>query len=380
MNPTTDADGRFTVPLLDTGRLPTCARRSTGSRPSSAMTSTSASGRPSTFALTLEVGGRHGNGHRRRRCARDRPDQHDNGRGHRQQFRASCPGLAGESATSPTWRSASAIRGRSGGRTRRSPVAAVSTTSTSSTGSTSPTRDTAPSARTRSFHGSLGNATPFDFVKEVQVKTAGYQAEFGQSMGGIVNVITKSGSNAVPWVAVRVLAARRRLEGTWDQFQSVNGTIHTLSSQAHDAGIEGGGSIIRDRLFFFGALDRQWETRTFQAPIDRALFNTTGYDRERRNLSYAGKGTLQTGGNQPDRRVCLRRSVKRADGPSAALVAAAFHDVFVQRNHIWRSQPDSALRRGVRKPVACRSGLRPRAEPNHGKSPRPTNGASRIKR
>src|SRR2546430_4178260 len=45
--------------------------------------------------------------------------------------------------------------------------------------------------------GSLGNATPFDFVKEVQVKTGGYEAEFGQSTGGVVNVVTKSGSNDV---------------------------------------------------------------------------------------------------------------------------------------------------------------------------------------
>jgi anti-anti-sigma factor len=29
--------------------------------------------------------------------------------------------------------------------------------------------------------GSLGNATPFDVIKDVEVKTAGYQAEFGQS-------------------------------------------------------------------------------------------------------------------------------------------------------------------------------------------------------
>jgi len=45
--------------------------------------------------------------------------------------------------------------------------------------------------------GSLGNATPFDFVKEVQVKTGGYEAEFGQSTGGVVNVVTESGSNDV---------------------------------------------------------------------------------------------------------------------------------------------------------------------------------------
>ena len=34
----------------------------------------------------------------------------------------------------------------------------------------------------------LGNAITFDFVDQVQVKTAGFEAEYGQSTGGIVNV------------------------------------------------------------------------------------------------------------------------------------------------------------------------------------------------
>jgi Carboxypeptidase regulatory-like domain/TonB-dependent Receptor Plug Domain len=40
--------------------------------------------------------------------------------------------------------------------------------------------------------GSLGNGVPFDFIKQEQVKTGGYQAEFGQATGGVVNVITKA--------------------------------------------------------------------------------------------------------------------------------------------------------------------------------------------
>jgi Carboxypeptidase regulatory-like domain/TonB-dependent Receptor Plug Domain len=40
--------------------------------------------------------------------------------------------------------------------------------------------------------GSLGNATPFDFMQEIQVKTGEYEAEYGQATGGVVNVITKS--------------------------------------------------------------------------------------------------------------------------------------------------------------------------------------------
>ncbi|HKW48404.1 MAG TPA: carboxypeptidase regulatory-like domain-containing protein, partial [Gemmatimonadaceae bacterium] len=36
--------------------------------------------------------------------------------------------------------------------------------------------------------GSLGNGTPYDFMQEVQVKTGGYEAEYGESTGGVINV------------------------------------------------------------------------------------------------------------------------------------------------------------------------------------------------
>ena len=34
-----------------------------------------------------------------------------------------------------------------------------------------------------------------EFVEEVQVKAGGYEAEYGRAMGGIINVVTKSGGN-----------------------------------------------------------------------------------------------------------------------------------------------------------------------------------------
>ena len=45
--------------------------------------------------------------------------------------------------------------------------------------------------------GSLGNGVTFDFIQEVQVKTAGYEAQYGQATGGVVSVVTKSGSNSL---------------------------------------------------------------------------------------------------------------------------------------------------------------------------------------
>jgi hypothetical protein len=38
---------------------------------------------------------------------------------------------------------------------------------------------------------------PMDFIQEVQVKTNGFEAEYGGALGGVVNVVQKSGSNEV---------------------------------------------------------------------------------------------------------------------------------------------------------------------------------------
>ncbi len=143
--------------------------------------------------------------------------------------------------------------------------------------------------------GSLGTATPFDFIKEVQVKTGGHEAEFGQSMGGVVNVVTKSGSNDLRG-SVFGYARPGALEGDYKTVQTVNGTVNTLAQEEADFGVEAGGRVIRDRLFFFGALNPSWQTRTFIAPDDIANFPLRALgevDRERRTLSYSAKATLQ---------------------------------------------------------------------------------------
>src|SRR5262249_45116168 len=44
-------------------------------------------------------------------------------------------------------------------------------------------------------YGFQGKELNFEFIQAVDVKTGGYQAEFGRSTGAIVNVITKSGGN-----------------------------------------------------------------------------------------------------------------------------------------------------------------------------------------
>src|SRR5262249_27595648 len=47
----------------------------------------------------------------------------------------------------------------------------------------------------RRSDGSLGTGIKTKYVQELQVKTGGLDPQFGQSQGGIVNIITKSGTN-----------------------------------------------------------------------------------------------------------------------------------------------------------------------------------------
>jgi len=43
-----------------------------------------------------------------------------------------------------------------------------------------------------SVFGSLGNGTPYDFMQEVQVKTGGYEAEFGRVLVAWINVAPRA--------------------------------------------------------------------------------------------------------------------------------------------------------------------------------------------
>lgn len=145
--------------------------------------------------------------------------------------------------------------------------------------------------------GSLGSGVPFDFIKEVQVKTAGYEAEHGQATGGVVTAITKSGSNQFRGSAFGYWEPEQ-LEGEFTEVILPNATrttqaVNTRSTLFSDVGVELGGPIVRDRLFFFGALDRQWNTTTLIAPEGFPLRELGEVDRERTATAYSGKLTYQ---------------------------------------------------------------------------------------
>jgi len=99
--------------------------------------------------------------------------------------------------------------------------------------------------------GTLSSDLPNEFIQETEVITGGYNAEYGRATGAIVNVVTKSGSNALHGsvfghFSPRVFSADAeaiRREGT---------AIDRSTNQdyRYDLGAELGGPIIKDKLWF----------------------------------------------------------------------------------------------------------------------------------
>src|SRR5262249_43804751 len=89
---------------------------------------------------------------------------------------------------------------------------------------------------------------PQSSVQEFQTVTAGYSAEYGRSTGGVLNAITRSGSNAFHGDAFYQL--RHKELGLKNPLNQ-----QSLETQHQCGGV--GGPIVRDRLFFFGAYEQQ---------------------------------------------------------------------------------------------------------------------------
>jgi len=103
-------------------------------------------------------------------------------------------------------------------------------------------------------YGSLGTGVTSEFLDEVQIKTGGFEAEYGQALGGIVNTIVKSGTNdfkgSVAWYGKFGSLSPDR-----DQANLSTGSTGIVNEDVQDFAFSFGGPIKKDKLFFFVALN-----------------------------------------------------------------------------------------------------------------------------
>jgi len=115
--------------------------------------------------------------------------------------------------------------------------------------------------------GSSGQAVSFDFVDEVRINSSGYSAEFGGSLGGVVNVITRSGGNEFHGDILGYYSGSplRADYAPTLQLDRNDPTSNTASYDSYEyrygknddhrfeGGINLGGYLMKDKLWFFGS-------------------------------------------------------------------------------------------------------------------------------
>jgi len=104
-------------------------------------------------------------------------------------------------------------------------------------------------------------ALPQDSISQTQVKSGGYGVEYGRALGGIVNIVTKSGSNDWEFGA-SVYSSPSSLEATAkDTYDANTDTIGTYNSDDEYSSLKyavyGGGPIIEDKLFVHTTIEGQ---------------------------------------------------------------------------------------------------------------------------
>ncbi len=110
------------------------------------------------------------------------------------------------------------------------------------------------------FGQALGRAgfRPYTFsidsVQEFQINTNGFTAETGRAIGGVINVVTKSGANTFHGSVFEFYRDRALNAPTF--FENKAG-IPKQSYHFNQFGGTLGGPLIRDTLFFFGSYDGQ---------------------------------------------------------------------------------------------------------------------------
>lgn len=125
---------------------------------------------------------------------------------------------------------------------------------------------------TTSMYNGLNNQNlRVETVQEFQMKTAGYEAEFGGAMGGVLSVRTKTGSNqfhgsALWYGSGSALAGAPSKRLRLDPTESVDVAEYVFDAEDDDntneVGLTLGGPLWRNRAWFFGALLPQVRDRT----------------------------------------------------------------------------------------------------------------------
>lgn len=121
----------------------------------------------------------------------------------------------------------------------------------------------------------IRSTVPQDAVQEFQILTNGYAAEYGRASGGVINIITRSGTNQFHGSAFGYL--RNRYIQATNPFSNVHQPPYTRVQP----GFTVGGPIVKNKTFFFFSFETTRRHETGFSTIGQDAFGLTGFDASR---------------------------------------------------------------------------------------------------
>jgi hypothetical protein len=210
-------------------------------------------------------------------------------------------------------------------------------------------------------NGLSGKAVITDFIEEVQVRSSGYTAEYGGATGGVINAVTKSGTNdwhgygLINWLGDRTEGQRN---------QSLRLDLNTASTAEYvrfpedsynrvEPGIAIGGPIAKNKAWFFGAYQPALTSRTrtvTPGPLVPAAFTTALTKTQDTQVQYVTANQTAQISDNVRSRVAFNNSWSKTKGLLPALSGtdaagtnysktSAFPNYSLSANADWVASP-----------------------------------------
>ena len=214
--------------------------------------------------------------------------------------------------------------------------------------------------------GLLGTQLTLEFIGETEIITGGYNAEYGRATGGVVNVITKSGSNNFHgdvWFYATPFQldphARRPL-----------GRSHRVAARktkyGFDFGFDLGGPIVKDKIWFYVGFQPTFTTDAVRPLHPRALGDEPAGDADdghatRATSTRTSAARRASTRRSATRRACSRRATSRTLDPAFTQALPDRHaPLQLDRQAQLPAQPEQQLGAAVHRLAADgeRPGLR----------------------
>jgi len=125
-----------------------------------------------------------------------------------------------------------------------------------------------------------GTSLPYNFIRSVEVRAGGYEAQFGKALGAIVNAVTYTGTNDFE---ANVFGFFTHSALAWEP--KAQPTLRETGAYSYDFGARVSGPVARDRLWFSAA----YNPRVDHA--DKEIIGLGKFPDTRRAHIFAGKLT-----------------------------------------------------------------------------------------